>query len=81
MVYRMYCSLNLNLRRKGKKRLSSRHSEPLTVSETANVCWSVDFMSDILYSSQRFRAFNVVSIFNRHLQAIPTLAKRGRKNW
>ena len=69
-VYRVYCSLNLNLRRKGKKRLPSRHPEPLAVPETANVCWSVDFMSDILYSGQRFRTFNVVDDFNREVLSI-----------
>jgi putative transposase len=64
-VYRVYCALKLNLRRKGKKRLPSRYPRPLSTPELANICWSIDFMSDALYSGQRFRTFNVVDDFNR----------------
>jgi putative transposase len=69
-VYREYCALKLNLRRKGKKRLPSRHPEKLAVPVAANVCWSVDFMSDVLMSGQRFRTFNVLDDFNREALAI-----------
>jgi putative transposase len=69
-VYRVYCALKLNLRRKGKKRLPSRHPEPLMVPSTANGCWSIDFMSDALYGGQRFRTFNVLDDFNREALAI-----------
>ncbi len=48
-VYRLYCALNLNKRRRGKKRLPSRHPEPLVVPAQANHCWSMDFMSDSLF--------------------------------
>ena len=53
-VYRIYCGLKLNLRRKGKRRLPTRHPEPLAVPTSANDCWSVDFMSDALYSGRHF---------------------------
>lgn len=69
-VYRVYCELKLNLRRKGKKRLPSRNPEKLAVPETANVCWSIDFMSDALMNGQRFRTFNVLDDFNREALAI-----------
>lgn len=69
-VYRVYCALKLNLRRKGKKRLPSRHPEKIVVPAAANVCWSVDFMSDVLMSGQRFRTFNVLDDFNREVLAI-----------
>lgn len=40
-----YCTLNLNLRRKRKKRLPSRNPEPLVVPVDINQCWSIGFMS------------------------------------
>jgi putative transposase len=69
-VYRVYCNLKMNLRRKGKKRLPSRNPQPLAVPDYANDCWSADFMSDVLYSGQRFRTFNVVDDYNRECLAI-----------
>jgi putative transposase len=36
-LYRIYCKLKLNLRRKGKKRLPERIKQPLTVPQTANM--------------------------------------------
>jgi len=64
-VYRVYCLLKMNLRRKGKKRLPSRNPQPLAVPPCANVCWSIDFMHDALASGQRFRTFNVLDDFSR----------------
>lgn len=69
-VYRVYCALKLNLRRKGKKRLPSRHPEKLAVPAAVNTCWSADFMSDALMSGQKFRTFNVLDDFNREALAI-----------
>lgn len=69
-VYRVYCLLKLNKRRRGKKRLPSRHPEPLAVPATANQCWSIDFMSDSLFCGRRFRTFNVLDDFNREALAI-----------
>jgi putative transposase len=69
-VYRLYCLLNLNKRRRGKKRLPSRHPEPLVVPAEANHCWSMDFMSDSLFCGRRFRTFNLVDDFNREALAI-----------
>ena len=69
-VYRVYCLLKLNIRRKGKKRLPSRNPEPLSVPSKANTCWSVDFMSDALITGQRFRTFNVIDDFNREILGI-----------
>jgi putative transposase len=60
-VYRIYCSLKLNKRRKGKRRLPTR---------AMNERWSADFMSDALWCGRRFRTFNVVDDFNREAQAI-----------
>ena len=69
-VYRLYCELNLNKRRRGKKRLPSRNPEPLAVPAVSNHCWSMDFMSDSLQCGRRFRTFNLVDDFNREVLAI-----------
>jgi putative transposase len=69
-VYLVYCSLNLNLRRKGKKQLPSRNPEPLAVRADMNQCWSIDFMSESLFCGRRFRTFNVVDDYNREALAI-----------
>lgn len=69
-VYRLYCELNLNKRRRGKKRLPSRNPEPLAVPSVVNHCWSMDFMSDSLFCGRRFRTFNLVDDFNREALAI-----------
>ncbi|HAT3652543.1 TPA: IS3 family transposase [Raoultella ornithinolytica] len=64
-VHRIYCLLKLNFRRKGKQRLSARHSAPLATPEAINQSWSVDFMHNALICGRRFRTFNVVDDFNR----------------
>ena len=69
-VYRLYRALNLNKRRRGKKRLPSRNPAPLAVPDQANQCWSMDFMSDSLCCGRRFRTFNLVDDFNREALAI-----------
>ena len=69
-VYRVYCVLKMNKRRKGKRRLPTRNPAPLAVSQAMNECWSADFMSDALWDGRRFRTFNVVDDFNREALAI-----------
>lgn len=69
-VHRVYCALNLNRRRRGRKRLPTRYPEPLVVPATVNQCWPMDFMSDSLFCGRRFRTFNVVGDFNREVLAI-----------
>lgn len=69
-VYRIYCALKLNNRRRGKKRLPTRYPLPLAVSEIMNGCWSIDFTSDALWCGRRFRTFNVLDDFNREALAI-----------
>lgn len=69
-VYRVYRMLKLNKRRRGKKRLPTRHPAPLAVSPVVNGCWSADFMSDALWCGRKFRTFNVVDDFNREILAI-----------
>lgn len=69
-VHRVYCDLKLNMRRKGRRRLPKRNPEPLSVPNSVNQCWSVDFMSDALWCGRKFRTFNVVDDYNREALAI-----------
>ena len=64
-VYRVYCAMKLNLRRKAKKRLPKRVRVPLYVPNQPNTVWSADFMADALSCGRRFRTFNVVDDCNR----------------
>jgi len=64
-LYRVYKALRLNIKRRGKKRLPARIKNPLSVPNWPNEVWSVDFMSDALWSGRRFRTFNVIDDFNR----------------
>ncbi|EDQ8758783.1 IS3 family transposase [Salmonella enterica] len=69
-IYRIYCLLKLNFRRKGKQRLPVRNPSPLATPEALNQSWSVDFMHDALVCGRRFRTFNVVDDFNREALSI-----------
>lgn len=69
-VYRVYCLLQLNLRRRTKKRVPPRDPMPLLVPARPNQVWSADFMSDALYNGVWFRTFNVLDDFNREALAI-----------
>lgn len=64
-VYRNYCELKLNLKRKIKKRLPSRTAIKLMQPQNKNECWSLDFMHDALVTGKRFRTVNVIDDFNR----------------
>jgi len=64
-VYRIYRELELNLRIKAKKRLVREKPEPLSVSDTINKSWSMDFMRDQLVNSRRYRLLNVIDDYNR----------------
>lgn len=69
-VYRVYCELRLNRRRRVKKRIPTRHPQPLAGGERVTACWSAKFMSDALWDGRRFRTFNDVDDYNREALAI-----------
>lgn len=69
-VWRVYCQMKLNRRRRGKKRLPNRHPHPLVPGEQVNTSWSIDFMSDALWDGRRFRTFNVLDDFSREALAV-----------
>ena len=69
-VYRIYRELELNMRIKPKKRLIREKPEALTVPQTINECWSMDFMHAQLEDGRAYRLFNVIDDFNREGLAI-----------
>ena len=69
-VYRIYCRLNLNKRRRGKQRLPNRAPVSLKVPGTIDGCWSLDFMCDSLFCGRRFRTLNIVDDFSREVLTI-----------
>lgn len=69
-VYRVYCQLGLNLKRRTKKRIPVRDRQPLDTPSVPNAVWALDFMSDALYVGRRFRTFNVLDEGMREALAI-----------
>ena len=67
---RVYRKMNLNIRRKPKKRLPERVKQPLTYATSPNQMWSIDFMSDSLQDGRKVRLFNVIEDFNRESLAV-----------
>lgn len=64
-VYRIYCKLGLNIRIKPRKRIPKGEAKMLFQPIASNVCWSADFMSDVLLCGDKFRTFNVIDDYNR----------------
>jgi len=64
-VLRVYRNINLKLRANRKRRIPSRIKKTLTVPNTINETWSIDFMSDALSNGRRFRVLNVIDDYNR----------------
>lgn len=64
-VHRIYKNMNLNIRRKHKRRLPNRESIPMLIPQHPNEMWSMDFVHDSLYDGRRIRVFNVIEDFNR----------------
>jgi putative transposase len=64
-IKRVYNNMQLNIRRKHKRRLPERIKQPLHQTTAMNESWSMDFMQDSLMSGIKFRVFNVIDDFNR----------------
>ena len=71
LVYRIYKEEGLQMRRKRPRRNRScqiRVQRPTTLR--ADESWSVDFMSDQLFSGQRFPLLTLVDYFTRESLAV-----------
>lgn len=69
-VYRIYTEENLKVRRRGRKRLALARGTPMEIPSGLNERWSMDFMSDSLFSGRRFRTLNVMDDFSRECLAV-----------
>jgi putative transposase len=70
-IYRLYCLEGLNLRTKRHRRSRSgahRLTRPLV--HMINQCWSMDFMTDVLFNGKRFRVLTIVDNFSRKCHAL-----------
>jgi putative transposase len=68
-VYRLYSEANLKLRRKKRKKRYEQRA-PMPVPAMPNDRWSLDFVSDTLFSGRRFRTLNVVDDHTRECLGI-----------
>nr|WP_246616369.1 IS3 family transposase [Thaumasiovibrio subtropicus] len=69
-VYRVYCRMGLNLKRRQKRVLPPRIAMPLDVVDKVNHQWALDFMHDTLYCGKRFRTLNILDESTRECLAI-----------
>lgn len=69
-VCRIFRELELNRRFKPKKCMNRVKPEPLTVLESINAVWPMDFMHDQLTDGRTFRLFNVIHDFSREALGI-----------
>jgi putative transposase len=68
-VYRLYKEERLTVRKRGGRKRALGTRAPMTIPQSANQRWSIDFVQDALDDGRRFRILNVVDDFTRECLA------------
>lgn len=69
-LFRLYREERLTVRRRGGRKRALGSRAPMTVPQGKNQRWSLDFVSDALVDSRRFRILAVVDDFTRECLAL-----------
>ena len=67
---RVYNLMNLNIRRKRRRRLPQRVVGALEQAQRPNQTWSLDFMHDTLMNGRKVRILNIKDDYNRQALAM-----------
>ena len=68
-LYRIYKEERLTVRKRGGRKRAMGTRSPMTIPQGANQRWSLDFVSDALLDSRRFRVLCVIDDFTRECLA------------
>lgn len=68
-LYRIYREEGLTVRKRGGRKRAVGTRAPIAIPQGPNQRWSLDFMSDNLSCSRRFRILNVIDDFSRECLA------------
>jgi putative transposase len=69
-VYRLYREERLTVRKRGGRKRALGTRAPMAIPQGPNQRWSLDFVSDALANSRRFRILTVVDDFSRECLAL-----------
>jgi putative transposase len=69
-LYRLYREERLTVRKRGGRKRALGTRAPMAIPQGANQRWSLDFVSDALASSRKFRILAVVDDFSRECLAL-----------
>jgi len=69
-LYRLYREERLTVRKRGGRKRALGTRAPMAMPQGANQRWSLDFVSDALASSRKFRILAVVDDFSRECLAL-----------
>jgi len=69
-LYRLYREERLMVRKRGGRKRALGTRAPMAIPQGTNQRWSLDFVSDALASSRRFRILTVVDDFSRECLAL-----------